>query len=423
MFSFKRFLAATVLFLSALYFLLDLRTDFRHRPDPTDATEYEIQGAVEPPQFKYFPEEAASATQASRPATAPQDAKVSPVPQQEAKDTPKPQDVKPGSRPAKVSPAPQQQAKDTPNPHDPLSLEALLASQFPYDANAALPAHIWQTCKTPPSSSDAVTSWSLLNPGFTHHVLTDAAASALVHALYAAVPHVVEAYDALPLPILKADFFRYLVLLAQGGTYSDIDTTALKPLREWLPRAGQAEVENNSNSNSATVGLVVGVEADGGKVPNWRAYFTRRVQFCQWTIQAKVGHPVLRAVVANITREALRRKNTTWAAAVGKEGEGAWALEADEIMELTGPAVWTDVVYAYFNDARYFGHGGSGVTWANFTGLEEGRRVGDTLVLPIASFSRWAARGSTMRRCVRIVALYLFLAWLTLYLPTYHGSR
>jgi alpha 1,6-mannosyltransferase len=142
-----------------------------------------------------------------------------------------------------------------------------------------------------------------------------------------------------------------------------------------------------AGENSSAVGLVVGVEADGGRLENWRLSFMRRVQFCQWTIQAKAGHPVLRAAVANITLEALRRKNTTWAAAAGKDGHGGYALSADDVLELTGPAVWTDVVYAYFNDARYFHVSRGSVTWANFTGLETGKRVGDTLVLPITSFS------------------------------------
>ena len=74
----------------------------------------------------------------------------------------------------------------------------------------------------------------------------------LISYLYGAIPDVVEAYQALPLNILKADFFRYLILLARGGVYADIDTTALKPAMEWLPGGFKA----------STVGLVVGIEAD-----------------------------------------------------------------------------------------------------------------------------------------------------------------
>jgi hypothetical protein len=36
-----------------------------------------------------------------------------------------------------------------------------------------------------------------------------------------------ETWFALPAVILKADFFRYLILLARGGIYADIDTEAI----------------------------------------------------------------------------------------------------------------------------------------------------------------------------------------------------
>lgn len=38
----------------------------------------------------------------------------------------------------------------------------------------------------------------------------------------------------MPKSILKADFFRYLILFARGGVYTDIDTVSLKPIDEWI---------------------------------------------------------------------------------------------------------------------------------------------------------------------------------------------
>jgi alpha 1,6-mannosyltransferase len=109
-----------------------------------------------------------------------------------------------------------------------------------------------------------------------YEVIADEDAAALVRRLDSSVPPVLDAYDALPLPVLKADFFRYLILLTRGGVYSGIDTTALKPVREWLSCA--------SISDNSTIGLVVGVEADAGSLGNWRNLFPRRIQLCQWTI-------------------------------------------------------------------------------------------------------------------------------------------
>ena len=41
------------------------------------------------------------------------------------------------------------------------------------------------------------------------------------------------------LPFAKSDVFRYVVVLAQGGVYADIDVTASTPVDEWVPMAGE----------------------------------------------------------------------------------------------------------------------------------------------------------------------------------------
>ncbi|KAK7513415.1 initiation-specific alpha-1,6-mannosyltransferase [Phyllosticta citriasiana] len=249
-----------------------------------------------------------------------------------------------------------------------------LEHQFPYDPQAKFPAYIWQTWKATPASGDfdeifrePEASWTILHPTFVHEVVTDSVAVHLMRHLYASVPDVLEAYNALPMPVVKADFFRYLILLARGGIYTDIDTSALKPATEWVP----AEVPRSS------YGLVIGIEADPDR-EDWHEWYSRRVQFCQWTIQAKPGHPVLREIVANITEETLKRKK---AGKILKDYKG--------IVEYTGPAIWTDTVFNFFNDGRYFDmHASNGnITWRNFTGMTAAKKVGDVIVLPITSFS------------------------------------
>jgi len=189
----------------------------------------------------------------------------------------------------------------------------------------------------------------------------------LMRHLYASVPEVLEAYNALPLPVLKADFFRYLILLARGGIYSDIDTAALKPAMDWVP----SEVPRSS------YGMVIGIEADPDR-PDWADWYSRRIQFCQWTIQSKPGHPVLADIVANITQETLLRKK-----------QGRLSDRHEDIVEFTGPAIWTDTIFRFFNDPEYFDMSTSkgNITWENFTGMKAAKKVGDVVVLPITSFS------------------------------------
>ncbi|KAK3712252.1 alpha-1,6-mannosyltransferase Och1 [Vermiconidia calcicola] len=254
-------------------------------------------------------------------------------------------------------------------------LRQQLAYSFPYDSEGKFPAYIWQTWKTTPSSGDfeeafrpAEASWSELHPNFVHEVITDSVAVHLVRHFYASVPEVQEAYDALPAPVMKADFFRYLILLARGGIYSDIDTTALKSAVEWVP----PEVPRS------TYGLVIGIEADPDR-PDWHEWYSRRIQFCQWTIQSKPGHPVLVDIVASITEETLRRK---------RAGE-LDKMHMKSIVEFTGPAVWTDAIFKFFNNPDYFDMSTSkgNITWKDFTGITQAKKVGDVVVLPITSFS------------------------------------
>lgn len=251
-----------------------------------------------------------------------------------------------------------------------------LRYQFPYTLDGRFPAYIWQTWKYTPASiwfdSDLrgpEASWTELHPMFVHEVIPDKTQRHLIEYLYGALPDVFEAYDAMPLAVMKADFFRYLILLARGGIYSDIDTYALKPAGYWLP----------DELDRTKIGFIVGIEADPDR-DDWHNWYSRRVQFCQWTIASKPGHPILRDMVASITEEALRMKR----AGILKVGK-----MDKTIMEFTGPGAWTDAVFRYFNNPDYF-HiqpGDKNITYEDFSHQKTHRKVGDVVVLPITSFS------------------------------------
>ncbi len=249
-----------------------------------------------------------------------------------------------------------------------------LEIQYPYDVTSKFPAYIWQTWKYTPASGkfdevfrEPEASWTMLHPTFVHEVITDSVAFHLIKHLYASIPEVLEAYNAMPIPVLKADFFRYLILFARGGIYSDIDTSAIKSAAEWVPQG----------VSRSSYGMVIGIEADPDR-EDWHEWYSRRIQFCQWTIQAKPGHPVLRDLIANITEETLKRKD-----------EGRLTSDTNGIVDFTGPAIWTDTVFAYFNNPDYFDMNNSkgNISWEHFTGMVSPKKVGDVIVLPITSFS------------------------------------
>lgn len=308
-----------------------------------------------------------------------------------ANDMPKPASMQPKPKPQEPKKDKPAQAKadkafDTPDVpkkvKEQIPLEELhkkplrkqLEYQFPYDVDSKFPAYIWQTWKTTPAQGhfpeefrEAEASWTVNHPTFVHEVITDDVAVHLIRHLYASVPQVLEAYNALPVPVLKADFFRYLILLARGGIYSDIDTHSLKSAADWIPH----DVPSNS------YGMVIGIEADPDR-PDWADWYARRIQFCQWTIQSKPGHPILVDVVANITQETLKRK-----------AEGKLTKDHKGIIEFTGPGLWTDSIFSFFNDPAYFDMSTSkgNITYTHFTAMKQPKKVGDVIILPITSFS------------------------------------
>lgn len=266
--------------------------------------------------------------------------------------------------------------KELDKPPSSASLREQLAFQFPYEISKKFPAYIWQTWKhdldDPNFESGlkkTVHSWSDKNEGFVHEVLGDSKSRVLIKHLYKNVPKVIEAYEAMPETILKADFFRYLILLSMGGTYSDVDTQALQPVPNWIP----------DNVDPMKLGLIIGIEADPDR-PDWDKWYSRRIQFCQWTIQSKPGHPALRDIVARITEKTLQKKTANELPLPSTTDRGS------VIMDWTGPGIWTDTIFDYFND-----HIKSGLYYPvgikNFTGMTEPKSISDVLVLPITSFS------------------------------------
>jgi alpha 1,6-mannosyltransferase len=158
--------------------------------------------------------------------------------------------------------------------------------------------------------------------------------------------------------------------LARGGVYSDIDTVPIQSAIEWIP----------DSVSHQTVGLVIGIEADLDRA-DWRDWYSRRIQFCQWTIQSKPGHPVLRRVVTRITEATLAKK---------KAGELKGVLDENFILEFTGPAVWTDIIFEHFNDPRYFepDHPAGPIDWRNFTEWRCLGRWGMSSSFPSRAFHR-----------------------------------
>ncbi|KAJ3129936.1 hypothetical protein HK101_005164, partial [Irineochytrium annulatum] len=95
-----------------------------------------------------------------------------------------------------------------------------------------IPRIIHQSWKTSDLTSDPIlsrasASWRANNPSFRHILWTDAECDAFVREHQ---PKYWESYDKLPSKVMRADFFRYLVVEKMGGVWADIDTECLRPI-------------------------------------------------------------------------------------------------------------------------------------------------------------------------------------------------
>lgn len=290
-------------------------------------------------------------------------------------------------------------------------LRQQLTLQFPYHPEKSIPRNIWQTWKNGPNDKNFDSSlksynqyWLNVDPKEWHYSLVlDEQMLPLLKELYGSVPLIIEAFELMPAIILKADFFRYLILYARGGIYSDMDTFPLKDLNE-LPSLDQTFLQNiytttadpinyrNSNKNNINTdsinlthkkngkinepGFVVGIEADPDR-PDWHDWYARRIQFCQWTIQSKPGHPILRELILNITSTTLNSvqsdKSINFKNLIDLDNINDYNvnlrdkrlhdtkyphndkktkknIDGSDIMNWTGPGIFSDIIFEYLNN-------------------------------------------------------------------------
>jgi len=224
----------------------------------------------------------------------------------------------------------------------------------PRFAGSRIPRLIHRTWKVsdplqfPEDVRSSVASFQARNEAVLQLVWSDQACAEFVDAYY---PSAATEFRALPHPVLRADLFRYMVLNIFGGVYSDIDTTLLRAVDDWV--SSDLDPDN-------PVSLIIGIEADAD-MSDWNRWYARRLQWCQWTIAAAAGHPVLRYVID----ESLRRIRLA---------------EESSVMELTGPGVWTDSVNRWLEQDQ-------GRGWSEFLGLKNAVCVGDAAILTITAFS------------------------------------
>lgn len=157
----------------------------------------------------------------------------------------------------------------------------------------AIPKIIHQTYKSwdaiPAEITQAIERSKAANPDWEYRFYDDAAIEQFLQEAYPwAVPYfhrINPVYGA-----ARADFFRYLLMLKEGGLYLDIKSVASRSLSEVLQGGWQCILSQWDN----------GI---GGKHEGWGKRFDLGIEggeFQQWFICAVPRHPFLQAVVDRV---------------------------------------------------------------------------------------------------------------------------
>lgn len=181
-----------------------------------------------------------------------------------------------------------------------------------------LPRLIWITSKHPGSSwknDTIIKTWSDLNPTYkiVHH--SDAEAEQFMcstdffHNHEVSNQTLCQVYQSLPLPVMKADMWRYAVMYKHGGVYADANALCRVPIDEW-----------NLDRQCAF----------------WAGQENNRL-LCQWTLAALPGHELYGRTLQLIQKRVQR--------CIEQHGTVSRCLAAgSSVHQLTGPAVFTDAV-------------------------------------------------------------------------------
>ncbi|CUA72425.1 alpha 1,6-mannosyltransferase [Rhizoctonia solani] len=262
------------------------------------------------------------------------------------------------------------------------SLELYLGDNTKALTLPEVPHKIYQTAKKDPRGDWKSSTWRNI-PGYTYWFFNDESADKWVRDVFGGT-EMEKVWDIFGPGIKRSDLLRYLLVMTEGGIYSDMDTIRLKDLGQW----GRGANKQGPKSKGLP-SVFVGIEADVGTRSDWHKWWPRPLQIVQWTFAAAPLHPILIDTVRRVHHvtavvEAGKAKNETSDATKSKEHwVGGELLRNDgtvSIMEWTGPGVFTDSVIRYLAAEH-------NITWPALKNLRKPLRIRDAVVLPVTGFS------------------------------------
>lgn len=199
------------------------------------------------------------------------------------------------------------------------------------------------------------------NPTWQARYMLDENADDWVASSFSDRPDIVGTFQNLTIPILKADFLRYLLLYREGGIWFDLDVECGDILiDDWIPAALKANTS-----------LVVGWEFDAG-LPNDVSH-----QLESWTIMSQPGSPYMLQAINDIT-QAIHDE-------AGEHSVPTSELKlhvVPDVVDFTGPARLTRSVFRALEGTL-----GADVDRRLVQGILKPTQLGDVLFMPGWAFA------------------------------------
>jgi len=229
-----------------------------------------------------------------------------------------------------------------------------------------IPKKIWQNMFShliDPQELKETPTWLAKNPDYAYKLVGLPGADEILAKYYNDDSDIKTTFNRLRNTGIKSDLLRYMILYNEGGVYTDIDTVALKPIDKWVPEKYRDQVR-----------VLIGLEFDQGDGGGWVDIF-HEVQFCQWTIAAAPGHPLLKNMLDHGLKrlhEVLKDTNQTME---------TFKPKSVDVLTSTGPAAWTDVVFRELQKIEP-----ELTSLRNLSGMTGPRLFNDIMILPIDAF-------------------------------------
>ncbi|KAJ5852138.1 uncharacterized protein N7529_011523 [Penicillium soppii] len=255
-----------------------------------------------------------------------------------------------------------------PIPEDPSPTKPKIHYSNANTSISNIPDKVWHSAKTDDISESQrkwVDSWSSTTPECRQELLTDRSGEAFVRAYYQETrPDIVEIIESLSIPILRADLLRYLIVLAEGGYWSDLDVTLEKPLSDWVP----AEYKDQN------IDMIVGLEFDFAyRGPEAEV----ASQFCNWVFAAQPSSRNLVVIVNTVINKLKEIAKTNNVSISGIKLE-----MLKDVVNVTGPKIMTIAILESLGQLLK-----RTVDDRDFSGIKHPKLVGDVLIMPGVSFA------------------------------------